>query len=198
MLISCLSLLYTFFKIGLFGFGGGYAMISMIMTESAKLNITPEQFADLNALDMVIPGPIAINAATYVGYLSLLERYSPWGGFWGSLSATIGVSLPSLLIVSLVLRFVEKYRSNTVMSGVLAGVKPAAVGFIAAAAISIGLKVILQEGVGWASFAAAPLASLAVIPLLVFFAVAIANIRFKVNPILLTLLAGVVGAIFIR
>ena len=198
MLTACFNLLYTFFKIGLLGFGGGYAMISMIMTESAKLNITPQQFADLNALDMVIPGPIAINAATYVGYLSLLEAHGPWAGILGSLAATIGVSLPSLLIVSLVLRFLEAYRKNIIMAGVLSGVKPAAVGFIAAAAITIGLKVMLQEGTTWAAFAAAPLASLAVVPLIVFVAVAVANIRFKVNPILLTLLAGVVGAIFIR
>ena len=74
LVYRCLLLFYTFFKIGLFGFGGGYAMMSMIMVECEKLSITLAQFADLNALDMIVPGPIAINAATYVGYLH--------SGFW--------------------------------------------------------------------------------------------------------------------
>ena len=69
LLLECLKLFFTFFKIGVVGFGGGYAMLSMIMVESMKYSITLDQLADLNALDMIIPGPIAINAATYVGYL---------------------------------------------------------------------------------------------------------------------------------
>ena len=67
MLASLWLVFFTFFKIGLLGFGGGYAMMSMIMTEGQKLGISLAQLADLNALDMVVPGPIAINAATYVG-----------------------------------------------------------------------------------------------------------------------------------
>jgi chromate transporter len=190
-------LLYTFFKIGLFGFGGGYAMLSMIMTESAKLGITLQQFADLNALDMVVPGPIAINAATYVGYLANAQNYGFWGGVLGSAMATVGVCLPSLIIVALVLKFIEKYRNNSIMTGVLAGVKPAAVGFIVAAAVNIGIAVVM-ENASFAELIANPLGTIAFIPLGIFAAVAVANIRFKVNPILLTLIAGVLGAIFIR
>ncbi|MDR0917271.1 MAG: chromate transporter [Oscillospiraceae bacterium] len=197
MLLDCLILLYTFFKIGLFGFGGGYAMLSMILTESAKLGITLQQFADLNALDMVVPGPIAINAATYVGYLANAQNHGFWGGVLGALTATVAVCLPSLIVVSLVLKFIEKYRHNSVMTGVLAGVKPAAVGFIAAAAVNIGIAVVV-ESAGFADIIADPLGTIAFIPLGIFVAVAVANIRFKVNPILLTLIAGVIGAIFIR
>jgi chromate transport protein ChrA len=65
MIVECLRLFYVFFKIGIVGFGGGYAMLSMIMTESQQFGVTLEQLADLNALDMVVPGPLAINAATY-------------------------------------------------------------------------------------------------------------------------------------
>jgi len=190
LLLACLNLFYVFLKIGLFGFGGGYAMISMIMAESEKLAITVEEFADLNALDMIIPGPIAINAATYVGYLN--------SGVWGSLLATIGVSVPSLVIVSLVMRFIDKYKQNTVMEGVLSGVKPAAVGFIAAAAITIANGIIIKPGMGLDTLLSDPLGTVSVFMLIVFFVTAFVNIRFKVNPILLTALAGVAGAFFIR
>jgi chromate transporter len=197
MLLDSLLLLWAFFKIGLFGFGGGYAMLSMIMAQSEALGITATQFADLNALDMVVPGPIAINAATYVGYLANVGEHGFWGGVLGSAMATVGVCLPSLLIVSLVLKFIVRYRQNSVMTGVLSGVKPAAVGFIAAAAVNIGIAVIARDA-DVAQLFANPLASIAFVPLAIFIAVAVVNIRFKVNPILLTLIAGVLGAIFVR
>ncbi|MDR3050154.1 MAG: chromate transporter [Oscillospiraceae bacterium] len=187
LLARCAVLAYTFFKIGLFGFGGGYAMMSMIMAESAKLSITMAQLADLNALDLVVPGPIAINSATYVGYL--------YGGFWGALAATLAVMLPSFLLVALVMRFIDKYRGNTVMEGFLYGVKPAAVGLIAYAALALTAGLLLVPGGDWANLFANPLATVSPLMLLVFAAVAVANIGFHVNPILLTLLAGVLGAV---
>ena len=188
LLLACLRLFYTFFKIGLLGFGGGYAMMSMIMAEGEKLSITLEQLADLNALDMIVPGPIAINAATYVGYL--------YAGFWGALAATIAVSLPSLIFVSLVMHFIEKYRGNTLINGMLGGVKPAAVGLIAAAALMIASGVLLQPGRDIATLLTDPLGTLSLLMVGIFLVTAVANIRFKVNPILLTVLAGVVGAFF--
>ncbi len=189
-MIEYLKLLYTFFKIGAVGFGGGYAMLSMIMAESESFRITVEQFADLNALDMVVPGPIAINAATYVGYLD--------AGFWGSLFATVGVMIPSFIIVSLVLRFITRYRENKVMSGFLSGVKPAAVGLIGAAAATIALGVIAKPGASLATLFADPLGAVSAAAAAVFAVVAFLNIRYKVNPILLTAAAGVIGAILAR
>jgi len=188
-MIVCLKLLYTFFFIGVAGFGGGYSMLSMIMTESAKFGITTAQFADLNALDMVVPGPIAINAATYVGYLA--------GGFWGALFATVGVSLPSFIIVVLVMRFLKRYSENKLVVGFLSGVKPAAVGLIAAAAMTIASGVLLQTGATTATLFTNPLGTLSLPLVGIFAAVAFANIGFKVNPILLTIIAGVIGALFL-
>jgi len=188
LISNCLFLFYTFFKIGAVGFGGGYAMMSMIMTESENLSITLSQFADLNALDMIIPGPIAINAATYVGYLH--------SGFWGSLAATIGVVLPSFILVTLVMHFITKYRENTIMIGVLSGIKPAAVGLVSAAALIIAREVLLKPGIATANFFSDPLGTVSFLMAGVFLVTAVANIRFKVNPILLTVLAGVVGAFF--
>lgn len=188
MIWECFRLLYTFFIIGIMGFGGGYAMLSMIMTEAEKFGITAAQMADLNALDMVVPGPIAINAATYVGYLD--------AGFWGALFATIGVSLPSFIIVVVVMRFIARFRENKLMTGFLTGIKPAAVGLIAAAALSIASGVLLNSGSSLSTLLSDPLGTLS-LPLIGIFAVtAFANIRFRVNPILLTVLAGIIGAIF--
>jgi chromate transporter len=186
MIVIYLKLLYTFFKIGIVGFGGGYAMLSMVITESSKFGITAEQFADLTVLDMVVPGPIAINAATYVGYLR--------GGYLGATFATIGVSLPSFLIVTLVMIFIKRFSENKVMNGVLYGIKPAAVGLIAAAAMTIASGVLLLPDTSLSNIFTNPLGTISVVATIIFILAFLINIKFKVNPILLTLIAGVVGA----
>lgn len=190
ILIECLKLFYTFFKIGVVGFGGGYAMLSMIMVESLNYSVTIENLADLNALDMVVPGPIAINAATFVGYLH--------AGFWGSVAATAGVIAPSFIIVTLVLKFIERYRKNHIMNSVLEGIKPAAVGLIAAASMTIASGVLIYSGASLANIFFDPLGTISLFLLGVFAITAVANIGFRINPILLTVLAGVVGAVFFR
>lgn len=188
LLLRCLLLMWTFFKIGMLGFGGGYAMMSMIMVECEKLSISVEQFADLNALDMLVPGPIAINAASYVGYLH--------SGFWGALAATLGVSLPSFILVLLAVHFLRKSEGNPLVAGFLSGIKPAAVGLIAAAALMIASGVLLRPGRELSTLLSDPLGTVSPLMVGVFVGVAVANIRFKLNPILLTLLAGAVGALF--
>ena len=188
VLYDCLLLFYTFFKIGILGFGGGYTMMSMIMMESEKLSITAAQCADLNALDMIVPGPLAINAATYVGYLR--------SGFWGALAATVGVILPSFILVTIVMLFIKKFRESVVLNGVLSGIKPAAVGLIVAAALFIASSVLMRPGMDASTLFSDPLGTISFIMTGVFLVTAIANIRFKVNPILLTVLAGIFGAIF--
>jgi chromate transporter len=189
IVVECLRLLYTFFIIGIAGFGGGYAMMSMIITESARFGVTTAQLADLNALDMVVPGPIAINSATYVGYLH--------AGFWGALAATVGVALPSFIIVVLVMRFIARYRENRLVGGFLSGIKPAAVGLIAAAAFSIASGVLLHPGASLSGLLSDPLGTLSLPLIGIFAAACVANIRFRVNPILLTAIAGVIGALFL-
>lgn len=185
-MILYLRLLWVFFRIGAVGFGGGYAMMSIIIDEAIKFSVTGEELASLAALDMIVPGPIAINAATFVGYLS--------GGFWGSFYATIGVSLPSFIIITLVMKFLDHYRENKVMQSFLAGVKPAAVGLIASAAITIASGVLLLAGADLSTMFTNPLGTFSIIGIVIFVLAAFANIKFNINPILLTLLAGVVGA----
>ena len=187
ILLNCLLLFYSFFKIGVLGFGGGYAMTSMIMMECEKFSISAAQFADLNAVHMIIPGPLAINSATYVGYM--------YSGFWGAFAATLGVMAPSFILVALVLHFINKFKENTVMNGALSGIKPAAVGLIAAAAARIAQGVLLKPGMEINTIFSDPLGTVSLLMIGVFTVTAVTNIRFKVNPILLTVLAGVLGAV---
>ena len=186
MIGELFELFFSFLKIGFAGFGGGYAMLSLIFAESSKFGITPEQFADLNALDMIVPGPIAINAATYVGYLN--------NGFFGSLAATLGVMTPSFIIVTLVLLFITKFRKNRFMNGFLSGIKPAAVGLVAAAAFTIASEVLLRQGAVTTDIFINPFEAFSLFLVGLFVVISVANIKFKVNPILLTVLAGVAGA----
>ncbi|MGI6161194.1 MAG: chromate transporter [Christensenellales bacterium] len=180
-----LHLFFSFLKIGLIGFGGGYSILSIILAESASLGLTIEQFADLNVLDLVVPGPIAINSATYVGYLS--------GGVLGSITATVGVCIASFILVPIMMYFLNKYKEASGLRNFLAGVKPATIGLIAAAAFAIAIGV-LQTAPDFAAFMQNPFGSISYISVGIFIATLVASLKFDVNPILLTVLSGVAGA----
>lgn len=128
---TVLDLFVTFFKIGLFSFGGGYAMIPLIQKEIVTLHrwLTLSEFIDVIAISQVTPGPIAINAATFVGYKV--------AGFWGSLGATTGVVLPSVLVILVLTWLFLRYRSLDVVKRMFSGIRPAVVALIVAATWSI-------------------------------------------------------------
>ena len=96
-----LQLFYTFFKIGLFGFGGGYAMLSMIQGEVVTRYgwLTSQEFTDIVAISQMTPGPIGINSATYVGYTTIAAHYGTSMGVLGSCIATFAVVLPSFILM---------------------------------------------------------------------------------------------------
>ena len=104
-----LQLFYTFFKIGLFGFGGGYAMLSMIQGEVVTRYgwVTSQEFTDIVAISQMTPGPIGINAATYVGFTST-------GSVWGSIVATFAVVFPSFILMLTISKFFLKYQKHPV------------------------------------------------------------------------------------
>ena len=119
-------LFIIFFKVGVLGFGGGYAILTLIFQDVQAFGImSAHEFANLVALSQVTPGPIAINAATYVGYNA--------AGVPGAVLATVAVSLPSFILCMLVLLFLHKFQTNKVVMGVLAGIRPATVGLMASA-----------------------------------------------------------------
>ena len=131
------QLFVSYLKIGFFGFGGGYAMLSLIQNEVVVQHqwLTNAQFADIVAISQITPGPIAINSATYVGYSVGMQTGHVWCGVLGSVIATFAVCLPSLTLMILVARFFLKLKNNRWVEGAMLGMRPAVIGMIAAAAL---------------------------------------------------------------
>lgn len=131
-----LRLFIMFFKIGLFTIGGGYAMIPIIRAEAVSNGwLTDEQLLDFIGISESTPGPIAINLATFVG----IET----GGIFGAITATLGVVLPSFIVILLIARYFHGMKENIYVQGALSGLRPAAVGLVAAAALSLSLTILL-------------------------------------------------------
>lgn len=136
-----LELFYTFFKIGLFTFGGGYAMIPLIQAEViGKGWISQADLVNYIAVSESTPGPFAINIATYIGS-EMGAQFGFWGNIFGSFCSTLGVVLPSFIVILIVAHFFEKFKESKAVKGVMSGLKPAVIGLIAAAVISIGKTV---------------------------------------------------------
>lgn len=190
------KLTWMFVKIGFLSFGGGYAMMSIIFNVAEKaVGMTTSEFSELIAIDFMIPGPLAINAATYVGYITGFKTGSIVTGILGAAFATIGVAIPSFVIVLTVMFFMEKFKENKILQKFLSGIRPASVGLIAVAAIMLTPDTLFKKGVALLDFIAAPLNFIFPISIAIFIAAAVAIIKFKVNPILVTVLSGVAGAI---
>lgn len=139
-----LQLAATFFVIGAFTIGGGYAMLSLIQTQVVTAHgwITESAFTDIVAISQMTPGPIGINAATYVGYDVLFQATGlHWLGVAGSAIATLSLILPSFIIVLLIVKFYTKFRGSTLYEGTMGWLRPTVVGLIAAAAVILVLKV---------------------------------------------------------
>ncbi|MBQ3541630.1 MAG: chromate transporter [Oscillospiraceae bacterium] len=140
-----LELFWTFFKIGAFTFGGGYAMLPLIQAEvTAKGWIGEESIVNFVAVSESTPGPFAINMATYVG--------SEMGGVLGAVCATLGVVLPSFVIILIVAQCFQRFKSSRVIRGCMSGLKPAVIGLIASAVISISTTVFIPNGFAWEIF----------------------------------------------
>ncbi len=133
-----LELFFTFFVIGIFTVGGGYAMLSLIQAQVVSVHswIDEQTFTDIVAISQMTPGPIGINSATYIGYSILQQSGAPqFMCILGSFTATLAVVLPSFIITLAICRAYTKFSSSTVFQGVMDGIKPTVVGLIAAAAV---------------------------------------------------------------
>lgn len=185
-----LTLFLTFFKIGLFTIGGGYAMIPLIRSEIVgNLGwITEKDLLDIFAISESTPGPFAINTATYMGS-RMGGEFGVWGSLLGSACATLGVVLPSFIIILIVARFYEKYKQSRIVKGCMSGLKPAAVGLIGAAVLSAVVEVLFPVGVTLSVFATPDLyVSLGIFALTVTLA-----FWKKIHPIWLILLSAALG-----
>lgn len=133
-----LSLFITFFEIGLFGFGGGYGMLSLIQTETVVRHhwLSSAEFTNVVAISQMTPGPIGINSATYCGYVAVHNAgYGDFLAVIGSATATFALVLPSFILMILISKMFLKYMKTPVVQSVFNGLRPAVVGLLAAATL---------------------------------------------------------------
>ncbi|MGI6728585.1 MAG: chromate transporter [Anaerovoracaceae bacterium] len=174
-----LSLFFVFSRIGLFSFGGGYAMLPLIYQAVQEFDLmSTEEFSRLVALSQVTPGPIAINAATYVGY--------QYAGIPGAAVATVGVVFPSIILVLLVSHFLIKFKKSRGLAGILSGIRPATIGLLGSAAVFLAQESIITGS------------NINIVPMIFCIVVLIMNGKYRISPISLTIIAGLVGAFVIR
>jgi len=179
-----LDLLWTFLKIGAFTFGGGYAMLPLIQDEVLAHGWMDEKsLIDFIAVSESTPGPFAVNISTYVGYET--------GGVFGALCATLGVVLPSFIIILIVAKCFVKFNGSKIIKGCMSGLKPAVVGLIGASAVSIGKMIFAPNGDIF-NIAVSPLlfAESAALLLLIILAFK------KVHPIIIICISAALGIIF--
>ena len=177
-----LQLFYVYLKIGIFGFGGGYAKLSLIQAGLVDRYgwISSQEFTDIVAISQMTPGPIGINSATYIGYTAIHNAgYSPAMAVFGSCLTTFAVCLPSFLLVLAISYAFAKFRNNKYGAAAFYGLRPATVGLIAAAAL---LLMNSENFIDYKSF-------------LIFGAAFILTWKFKINPILMIILAGIAGIV---
>lgn len=175
-----LKLFWSFFQIGLFSFGGGYAAMPIIQNQVVDINgwLSMSEFADVITISQMTPGPIAINSATFVGVRV--------AGIYGAIIATIGCVLPSCIIVLFLAFLYYKYRGLATVQGILNGLRPAVIAMIASAGFSL-LILSLWNGAGFS------VDNFSVISLFIFLVSFILLRKWKVNPILVMLCAGFIG-----
>lgn len=191
-----LQLAWTFFLVGAFTFGGGYAMLSLIQTQVVVAHqwLSESAFTDIVAISQMTPGPIGINAATYTGYSVLYEATGQqWMGICGSAVATLALMLPSFIIVLLIVKFYTRFRKSTLFEGTMGWLRPTVVGLIGAAAVILVVRtgwngcvpefsLIRENIIDWKSW-------------LLLGAAFAASYWKKVNPILIILCGAVLGLV---
>ena len=171
--MTYLNLFFVFFKVGLFSFGGGYAILPLMQHEVVDINkwISFKEFMDIVAVSQITPGPISINLATHVGYRI--------GETLGSTIATTSVVLPSIIIVSLIVIFLKRFSKLPVVQRIFKSLRVTIVGLILAAGIARFVK---ENFIDYKSY-------------IIFTSVLIGGLVFKIGSITLIILSGVAGAI---
>jgi len=186
-----LQLFLVFSKIGIVGFGGGYAMLSLIQDDVVNKHgwLSSAEFTDIVAVSQMTPGPLGINMATYVGYTSVVNAgYSTGLAMLGSLLATLSILWLPFILMIVVSRFLLKHKESPIIKSIFAGLRPTIVGLVAAAAL------VLMNA---ENFGAPRTALLQFVVSLILFALAFLSVyRFKVSPLKILALAGIFGMVF--
>ncbi len=187
-----LQLFITFFEIGLFGFGGGYAMISLIQAQVVThyhwLSIS--EFTNIIAVSQMTPGPIGINSATYCGYTAVRDAGDGTTmGMAGSAISTVALVLPSLILMILISKMFMKYMHTVVVENIFSGLRPAIVGLIAAATL------LLMNSENFSSPSINPWTFW--ISIYLFIATFLGVKTFKINPIRMIVYVGIAGLLLL-
>ena len=196
-----MRLFAAFAKVGLLGFGGGLAIVRLIYDSIQPfMEMSREEFANIVAISQITPGPLAVNTATYVGYIA--------AGVGGALVATLGVVIPEFVIMSLVVRMLHRFRESRLVNGALSGIRPATIGLIGAAAVTLIMPAIAGEsrlgrglltklGADLTQGAAAGFFGLPVdiVSLVMLALTVVLMVRYKKSPIFVLLVMGCMGAL---
>jgi len=174
-----LELFLAFLKIGIFGFGGGIAMLPLIYQSASEISgMSEQEFSNLVAISQMTPGPIAVNAATYVGYDT--------AGLPGALIATFGVALPSFVLVVLACSFIVRFKESALVQGMLEGIRPMVAGLIFSAFLFLAAQAVTPVP----GFRAA-------VELLICAGSCVLLGKYKVSPLIIVAGAGVLGALIL-
>lgn len=193
-----LKLIWAYLKIGIFGFGGGYAMLSLVERSVVGPGwITEQMFTDIVAISQMTPGPIGINSATYIGYVAPGSvggeaLSSPLFGILGSILCTLAVTVPSFILVINASHFIRKHNESGVIKAIFSGLRPVVVGLIASAAIML---------MNWANFSPEHDTRTLILSVcicaasfcLVFFKISVKGKKRSLHPIFVICLMGLVG-----
>lgn len=188
-----LKLFLTFFKVGLFTVGGGYAMLPFIQSEVLRQGwVSEELIINFIAVSESTPGPFAINIATYIGSV-MGKEYGLWGTIFGSFCATLGTVLPSFIVILIVARMYERFKTNKYVKAVMTGLKPAVVGLIGAAIISMILSVFFPGMQGLSKTIVSAVTDIKFyISLITATVMTVLSFK-KVHPIIIILISAAVG-----
>ena len=179
-----LKLFLFFLKLGFISFGGGYPMMTFIMQDGNRvLGLTAQEFADMTALELLASGPIAINAATYIGYIK--------SGILGATVATIGICLPSIIISVIVYKFVTTFNDNVYLQHFISAIKIACGGVLITTAITLAQNILIYSGNGQ-TFS---ISSISWVGVLIVVVCGVAIKKFDVNPIYMVLVSAVIGVV---
>ena len=192
-----LKLIWAYLKIGIFGFGGGYAMLSLV--EKAVVQprwITETMFTDIVAISQMTPGPIGINSATYVGFVTP-GNVDPqmtgilWG-ILGSILATLAVTIPSFILVLNSAHFIRRHQKNGAVKAIFSGLRPVVVGLIASAAIMLMNSANFNpNNIDWQLWTNIAICIISFC--LAFFPIRVKGKTYKLHPIFIIILAGFSG-----
>lgn len=193
------KLIWAYLKIGIFGFGGGYAMLSLVEKSVVEPGwISETMFTDIVAISQMTPGPIGINSATYIGYVAPASVNPALGGVLpgliGSVLATLAVTVPSFILVLYAAHFIRRHNESGAIKAIFSGLRPVVVGLIASAAIMLmNAANFNPNGISWQLWI--NIAICVISFCLVYFPIKINNSKKKIHPILVIILAGLAGFI---